>query len=530
MPVEEALASARAVGITRLVTVGVDVASSRWAAATAAAHPEVIAAVAVHPNESADSADLDRDLVAIAELAELPQVRAVGESGLDYYRTGEGGRAQQEESFRRHIRLAKAVGKALVIHDRAAHSDVLRVLDDEGAPDTVLMHCFSGDAAFARECVTRGYVLSYAGNVTFKSAEELRAALAVTPLEHVLVEDGRAVPHPGAAPRPAQRSRSDPVHAPNDGGRQGRHGRGVSGCGECQRDPGLRRLVSLLSPADTRALAHSLGVAPIKSRGQNFLIDPNTVRRVVKLAELSTADGGGAAFGEHVLEIGPGLGSLTLGLIDAGARVTAVEVDPVLARALPRTVGQRTEAGEDQLKVLIGDALTSTVPGEPEVLAANLPYNLAVPILLTLLERVPSLRHGVVMVQAEVAHRLAAPAGSRVYGVPSAKLAWYASARVAAPVPRTVFWPQPRVDSALLTWRRRTVPAGDRRQTFAVVDAAFAQRRKMLRSALTRWAGSAPDAERILVAAGIDPALRGEQLTIGDFAAIAAARRRAGGG
>jgi 16S rRNA (adenine1518-N6/adenine1519-N6)-dimethyltransferase len=285
----------------------------------------------------------------------------------------------------------------------------------------------------------------------------------------------------------------------------------------------------LLSPADTRALAQRLGVAPVKARGQNFLVDPNTVRRIVRLAELSGGQVGDASlgFGEHVLEIGPGLGSLTLGLLDAGARVTAVEVDPALAAALPRTAAERVSGAAERLVVVPGDALTVEIPGEPEVLAANLPYNVAVPILLRLLQQVPSLTRGVVMVQAEVAERLAAPPGSRVYGVPSAKLAWYASSRVAAPVPRTVFWPQPRVDSALLTWRRRPPPVGDRRQTFAVIDAAFAQRRKMLRSALARWAGSAQDAERVLRAADVDPGLRGEQLAVADFARIATARRPA---
>ncbi len=284
----------------------------------------------------------------------------------------------------------------------------------------------------------------------------------------------------------------------------------------------------LLSPADTRALANRLGVAPVKSRGQNFLVDPNTVHRIVRLAKLSTVPGPdlAAGFGEHVLEIGPGLGSLTLGLLEAGARVTAVEVDPALAAALPRTVAERIPAASDQLTVVQGDALITAVPGEPEVLAANLPYNVAVPILLHLLSTVPSLTHGVVMVQAEVAARLAAPPGSRVYGVPSAKLAWYASSRVAAPVPPTVFWPQPRVDSSLLTWERRQPPEGDRRQTFAVIDAAFAQRRKTLRAALARWAGSAAAAEQALRAAGVDPGLRGEQLDVGDFARVAAARVR----
>jgi 16S rRNA (adenine1518-N6/adenine1519-N6)-dimethyltransferase len=279
----------------------------------------------------------------------------------------------------------------------------------------------------------------------------------------------------------------------------------------------LMPLTTLLSPADTRALALRLGVAPIKSRGQNFLIDPNTVRRIVRLAGL--ADGPG----ERVLEIGPGLGSLTLGLLDAGAEVTAVELDAELARALPETVVERIPLASDRLTVVVGDALRTEIPAGPTVLAANLPYNVAVPILLRLLETQPQLERGVIMVQAEVAARLAAPPGSRTYGVPSAKLAWYASSKVAAPVPRTVFWPQPRVDSSLLTFSRRPEPAGDRLATFAVIDAAFAQRRKTLRAALARWAGSAAEAERILRAADIDPSVRGEALGVTDFARIAAA-------
>ena len=200
MPVEEALAAAKSVGITRVVTVGIDLPSSRWCAETATQHDEVVATVAIHPNE-APEADLDADLDAIAELAKLPQVRAIGETGLDYYRTDEEGRPKQEESFRRHIALAKSSGKALVVHDRDAHADVLRVLDDEGAPEHVVLHCFSGGADFARECGERGFVLSFAGNVTFKSATTLRDALAVTPLGQLLVETDAPfltpVPHRG---------------------------------------------------------------------------------------------------------------------------------------------------------------------------------------------------------------------------------------------------------------------------------------------------------------------------------------------
>lgn len=276
----------------------------------------------------------------------------------------------------------------------------------------------------------------------------------------------------------------------------------------------------LLGAADLRALAAALGLRPTKSLGQNFLLDANTIRRIVRLAAV-TADA-------VVLEIGPGLGSLTLGLLPAAARVVAVEIDPVLAAALPATVGARLPAYADRLEVLTADALTLTaVPGPPPTaVVANLPYNVAVPVLLALLERFPTLRHGLVMVQAEVAERLCAPPGSKAYGVPSVKAAWYAEVTPAGSVPRTVFWPAPRVDSGLVAFRRHAPPPGaDRTEVFAVIDAAFAQRRKTLRAALTGWAGSAPAAERVLRRAGIDPAARGESLPLAGFVAIAVARR-----
>lgn len=198
--VEESLASARSVGVSRVVTIGVDVASSRWAADTAAAFDGVVAAVAIHPNETGSVSD--DDLRELALLARLEQVRAIGETGLDHFRTGDDGWARQEASFRAHIDIAKASGKALVIHDRDAHDDVLRILEEEGAPDTTVFHCFSGDVAMAKVCVERGYVLSFAGNVTFKNAEHLRAAAAVTPREQLLVETDSPfltpVPHRGA--------------------------------------------------------------------------------------------------------------------------------------------------------------------------------------------------------------------------------------------------------------------------------------------------------------------------------------------
>ena len=275
---------------------------------------------------------------------------------------------------------------------------------------------------------------------------------------------------------------------------------------------------ALLGPAEIRALALTLAVRPTKTLGQNFLHDANTIRRIVRTADLED--------GDVVLEVGPGLGSLTLGLLEAGHPVVAVEIDPVLADALPTTVARRLPGA--RLTVLTADAMKiRTLPGPlPTALVANLPYNVAVPVVLHLLEVLPTLRTALVMVQAEVADRLAAAPGSRVYGVPSAKVAWYARASRAGAVPRAVFWPVPNVDSGLVRLTRRDPPdtAASREQVFAVIDAAFAQRRKMLRSALAPWAGSAAAAEAALIAAGVAPTARGETLDITQFAQIAAAR------
>ena len=277
----------------------------------------------------------------------------------------------------------------------------------------------------------------------------------------------------------------------------------------------------LLGPAEIRALAGALGLRPTKSLGQNFLHDPNTVRRIVRTAGLSTAD--------VVVEVGPGLGSLTLGLLAAAGRVIAIEIDPVLAAALPSTVDERVPALAGRLTVLTADALAvRELPDpQPTALVANLPYNVAVPVLLHLLAQLSTVHSGLVMVQAEVAERLAAPPGSKTYGVPSVKAAWYAQVRRAGPVPRAVFWPVPNVDSGLVTFTRRPappLPAGvGRADVFAVVDAAFGQRRKMLRSALAGWAGSPARAEAVLRAAGVDPGLRGEALDVAAFTRIAVA-------
>ncbi len=287
--------------------------------------------------------------------------------------------------------------------------------------------------------------------------------------------------------------------------------------------------VTLLGPVEVRRLAEVLDLHPTKSLGQNFVHDGNTVRRIVAAADLRSTD--------HVLEVGPGLGSLTLGLLDAVAAVTAVEIDPRLAALLPTTVRAHAPGRYQALNVITADAMTITAdrlaltdpdrvaPANPTALVANLPYNVAVPVILHLLAEVPTLRRALVMVQAEVADRLAAGPGSKTYGAPSAKLAWFGRASRAGSISRTVFWPVPGVDSALVRFDRSRLPrSGDRSAVFAVVDAAFAQRRKTLRAALADWAGSAAFAEQILTRAGVDPSDRGEVLDVEQFARIAAAR------
>lgn len=307
----------------------------------------------------------------------------------------------------------------------------------------------------------------------------------------------------------------------------------------------------LLGPAEIRALAEEAGIRPTKTLGQNFVLDGGTVRKIVRQADVRP--------GERVVEVGPGLGSLTLGLLEADADVVAVEIDPVLARLLPQTVARhvpglhllpghevgptadgipsavlRDGSGRDRLTVLTADALqVAALPGTPPTaLVANLPYNVSVPVLLTFLDRFASLERALVMVQAEVADRLAAPPGSRTYGIPSAKVAWYAAARRTATVGRAVFWPVPNVDSALVRLDRRAAPTADvdRAAVFAVVDAAFAQRRKMLRSALAGLAGSAAAAQAALTEAGVLPTARGEDVDVAGFARIAARLAEAASG
>jgi 16S rRNA (adenine1518-N6/adenine1519-N6)-dimethyltransferase len=283
--------------------------------------------------------------------------------------------------------------------------------------------------------------------------------------------------------------------------------------------------VRLLGAGDVRGIAGRLEVRPTKRLGQNFVVEPGSVRQIAALAAVRP--------GDEILEVGPGLGSLTLALLEAAvgagdARLVAVEIDPVLAAELPKTIADRAPEFAGLVDVVAADALAvgEAEVGRPTVLAANLPYNVAVPVLLNLLAALPSLERGIVMVQAEVADRMCAGPGGRVYGAPSAKLAWYASARAAGTAPRSVFWPVPNVDSKLVAFTRHDPPStsASRAEVFAVIDAAFGQRRKTLRAALGGWAGSPAAAERLLRAAGVDPGARGESLPVADFARIAQAR------
>ncbi|MEW1954746.1 16S rRNA (adenine(1518)-N(6)/adenine(1519)-N(6))-dimethyltransferase RsmA [Terrabacter sp. NPDC080008] len=277
---------------------------------------------------------------------------------------------------------------------------------------------------------------------------------------------------------------------------------------------------ALLGAAQVRELAERLEVRPTKQWGQNFVVDANTVRKIVRVAGVGPKD--------VVVEVGPGLGSLTLALLPVVRHVTAVEVDPRLAGALEETVRTLQPENADKLRLVAADALTVTkLPGpDPTALVANLPYNISVPVVLSFLQHFPSLERVLVMVQLEVAERLAARPGSKVYGVPSLKAAWYADVELAGRVGRNVFWPAPNVDSGLVSLRRRKPPktTASREDVFRCIDAAFLQRRKSLRAALASWAGSADGAEQALVAAGIDPRTRGEQLDITAFARIAEAR------
>ena len=273
--------------------------------------------------------------------------------------------------------------------------------------------------------------------------------------------------------------------------------------------------MTLLGAAEIRELAEELGIKPAKSLGQNFVIDANVCRKIVRTAGVTSSD--------VALEIGPGLGSLTLALLEEAKSVIAVEIDERLATRLPQTVAAHNESAAT-FSVIHQDALhLKSLPEAPTVLVANLPYNVSVPVLLHLLEIFPTLKSGVVMVQAEVADRLAAKPGTKEYGIPSVKAAWWADLHGAGSISRSIFWPSPGVDSKLVSFTRHQ-PLGEealRLKTFTLIDAAFAQRRKMLRSALSSIYGSSGAAEKVLIQAGIDPTLRGESLLVNDFYTIA---------
>jgi 16S rRNA (adenine1518-N6/adenine1519-N6)-dimethyltransferase len=279
-------------------------------------------------------------------------------------------------------------------------------------------------------------------------------------------------------------------------------------------------LIETLGASEIRQLAERLDLRPSKSLGQNFVVDGNTCRKIVRLAEVDGSD--------VVLEIGPGLGSLTLALLHEVREVIAIEIDNRLAKALPDTVAAHLPDKAANLSVINDDAMNVTelmTAVAPTALVANLPYNISVPVLLHTLEHFPSITRGIVMVQAEVAERLAAKPGSKVYGVPSVKLCWWAEASVASRISREVFWPVPRVDSLLLSFNRRNHPSsndeGLRKRTFSVIDTAFAQRRKMLRASLAPYLGSSEKASARLTELGIDPTARAENMTLDDFILIA---------
>ena len=272
---------------------------------------------------------------------------------------------------------------------------------------------------------------------------------------------------------------------------------------------------NLLGAVEIRELATSLDLKPTKKLGQNFVVDANTCRKIVKLGDVTDQD--------ISLEIGPGLGSLTLALMEASKSVVAVEIDARLAKQLPITIDKH---GFDNAKITVinQDAMQLTnLPAQPDVLIANLPYNVSVPVLLNILEFFPSIKRGVVMVQSEVAERLVAKANNKEYGSPTVKANWWADLNWAGSVGRSVFWPVPNVDSALVRFDRHA-PIGseaERVKTFKVIDHAFAKRRKMMRSAISEIFGGSAVAESALIRAGIDPTIRGESLTVAEFAQIA---------
>ncbi|MEJ7585174.1 MAG: 16S rRNA (adenine(1518)-N(6)/adenine(1519)-N(6))-dimethyltransferase RsmA [Acidimicrobiales bacterium] len=507
--VADAVAAAQLVGVERMVTVGCDVADSGAAIVAARRHPGVYATAGVHPHEAAAG------VAGLVDLLTDPEVVAVGECGLDYHYE-HSPRSDQKEVFAHQIALAHEHGMALVIHSREAWDDTFAVLRAAGVPERTVFHCFSGGPDEARRCLDLGAYLSFSGIITFKSADELRAAAVLCPVDRLLIETDS----PYLALVPCRVAQPAGVGA---GGRRRRCGCSWSGRRAHRRGHLGQRLDALRAarPGVTltrRQLTEVLdrhGLAPSRALGQHFVVDPNTVRRVARLARVGP--------GDHVLEIGAGTGSLTLALVETGASVTAVEIDRGLLAVLQELVAP------GRARIVPGDALaldwaTVLAPSERWVLVANLPYNVATPLILDLLDGVPVIERMLVMVQREVGERLAAGVGDAAYGIPSVKVAYWATARVIGRVGADVFLPRPKVESALVEIVRRPVPTpvGDPERLFRLVRMGFGQRRKMLRRALADQV--APDA---FVAAGIRPEARAEELTVEDWGRLAAAEPEA---
>ena len=503
--IAEVVADARAAGVERLVTVGCDVADSRNAIDVASAHAGVVATAGVHPHEARNGVD------GLEELLGRPEVVAVGECGLDYHYE-HSPREAQRQVFAAQIALAHAHDLALVIHTREAWDDTFDVLAAEGVPARTVFHCFTGGPDEVRRCLDLGAYVSISGIITFKTASDVREAVALCPPERLTVETD--APYLTPVPHRGQRNRSAlvPLVGAAVAEVQGVEAADVAAsswaaAAELYRLPAVTHTRTQLV-----ALLERHGLGPSRALGQNFVVDPNTVRRIARLARIGPDT--------PVVEVGAGLGSLTLALAETGAPVTAVEIDRHLRPVLEEVV-----AGLD-VTVVAGDAMrldwsALLAAHERWVLVANLPYNVATPLVLDLLAGVPpAIERMLVMVQREAGERLAAAPGSGAYGIPSVKVALRATAKVIAKVGPDVFLPRPRVDSALVEIVRLPALATDADPDLLVslVETGFGQRRKMLRRSLATVVP--PDA---FTAAGIDPQDRPERLSVQDWGRLALA-------
>ena len=471
-------------GVGRILTVGTTIERSRTALELADQHAEVFAILGIHPHEASEDHDLD----ALRDLLAHPRAVAVGETGLDFFRDY-APHDRQRALFRQHLGLAAELGKPVVIHNRAADEAVLEEL--ASFDGTVVLHCFSYPSALPA-ALERGYYVSFAGNATYKNASELRVAATPSPARPHPHRDRRAVPRARAAARAAERARTRRAHAGGPCAHARRRGGGARGAGRRERQARVRPAVS---------------VAPKKELGQHFLVDENILGVIGRLAELDA--------GDVVLEVGPGLGVLTRYLAAQVAHVHAVELDRSLEPKLREALAE-----SPNVELRFGDALRldlSTLDPAPTKLVANLPYNVATPIVAESLDGLPSVSHWTVMVQREVADRFFASPGTKAYGAVSVLVQLAAERTGFHPVARTVFRPRPNVDSALVAFRRTELP-----ENYAwvkrVVGAAFAHRRKTLPnslelSGLATRAEAAAALERI----GRDPAVRAEALEPQEF-------------